>query len=185
MAQTRYESRVPKRRPHFDMEYLRSIPGVLKIVQTFCSLGAFITIVIVHYNWWVVYISALGTIVAFVVSLVLLSMYAYHLIEVTQASIDWLKYESIYDGGFCLLFLFSFGALTAGAVIWGATTLFWGTGAVLCLIGCVAFGADFYFKYKAWRTGEDPQEPDNIYHPAHANFSGDSPEEHQLKEDKL
>jgi hypothetical protein len=158
-------SRVVVVRPYFDIAYLKTIPGMLKIAQLVLMLIAFILAAAAWtsggglYVWtfsgyttgsagWTKFV----TITGFIITLILLMLYLFHLIE-RLYQVQWLFVEFIYCGVVAVCLLIS-GAIMIPYTNYdgarGACTFF-------CWAAMVAYGADAYFKLMSWRNGEVAQ----------------------------
>ncbi|XP_059058986.1 plasmolipin [Achroia grisella] len=133
----------------FDKNYVKTLPGVLKLIQVICNLVGFICIKV---SW--VWLSAIFFNILYwfanVVTLLLLLMYTFHFVEKYDRW-PWLKLEFFYCCVVVLAYIcFSIFATAIGESV-GYAVGFFG----LCAI--IAYGLDGYLKYRGWRRGLPPQ----------------------------
>ncbi|XP_013147097.1 PREDICTED: proteolipid protein 2-like isoform X2 [Papilio polytes] len=132
----------------FDKGYVKTLPGILKIVQLLCNLIGFICLKVswawlssIFYNilYWV----------ANIITLFLFCMYMFHFVE-KYDRLPWMKFEFFYCGVVVLTYIvLSIIATTVGEN--GYAVGFFG----LCAI--IAYGYDSYLKYRSWKRGLPPQ----------------------------
>jgi len=159
-------SRVVVVQPYFDVNYLRTIPGILKIAQLVLMLIAFILaaaawssgyLVVTGYTYSGYTMGSAGwtkfvTITGFIITLILLFLYLFHLIE-RLYQVNWLFAELIY----CVVVavcLFISGAIMIPYANYDGTR---GACTFFCWVAMVAYLADAFFKFKSWRNGEVAQ----------------------------
>ncbi|CAH2105133.1 unnamed protein product [Euphydryas editha] len=131
----------------FDPSYLKTIPGILKIVQTVCSLLGFICIQFSRQNnagkgsyfSWI-------SMIAFWFTGILLGFYLFHMVEKFYR-IPWLKIEFVFTALWTLLYLIA--AILAVTVHDDphSAAAFFGFTATL------AYAVDAYLKWRAARAG--------------------------------
>ncbi|OQV24765.1 hypothetical protein BV898_01356 [Hypsibius exemplaris] len=157
--------------PFFDIQYLRTIPGWLKIAQLILMLIAFILAAAAwsSSSYWCPGLSntycynsyttgsagwaKFVTITGFIITLILLNLYLFHLIEKLY-QVNWLFVEFIY----CVVVTVCL--FIAGCVMIPTYGTYDGTrGAVVffCWAAMAAYGYDAFLKFKAWRNGEVAQ----------------------------
>ncbi|CAB3231563.1 unnamed protein product [Arctia plantaginis] len=131
----------------FDPSYIKTIPGILKIVQVLCSFIGFICILTSRlssaprgefFNWI--------SMIAFWFTGILLGFYLFHILEKFY-KIPWLKIEF----GFCSLWTFFF--LLASIL---ATTVHdnsYSAAAFFGFVATIAYAIDCYLKWVAVRSG--------------------------------
>ncbi|XP_045761767.1 plasmolipin [Maniola jurtina] len=139
----------PQKVLRFDKGYLKSLPGILKIVALVCNVVGFICIKI---SW--AWLSAIFYNILYwcgnIITGFLLLMYTFHFVE-KYDRLPWLKCEFAYCGVMCLAYI--------GTSIF-ATTLGESTGYAVGFFGLcaiIAYGVDCFLKYKAWKRGLPPQ----------------------------
>ncbi|RVE45246.1 hypothetical protein evm_000061 [Chilo suppressalis] len=133
----------------FDKQYVKTTPGILKIVQLVCNIIGFICIKVssafispIFYNllYWI----------ANTITLFLLVMYMFHFVE-KYDHLPWYKLEFFFCCAVVLTYIGTsiFAATLAESV--GYAVGFFG----LCAIGAYAF--DGFLKYRGWKRGLPPQ----------------------------
>ncbi|KAL4705333.1 hypothetical protein ACJJTC_019019 [Scirpophaga incertulas] len=131
----------------FDPQYVRTIPGILKIVQVLCSLLGFICIQCSRLNTLSkgVFFSWISMI-AFWFTGILLWLYLFHLVEKFY-KIPWLKMEF----GFCALwtFLYLLASILAVTVHDNAHS----AAAFFGFVCMFAYAVDAFVKWRAARAG--------------------------------
>lgn len=157
-------TRTQTTKPYFDPAYLRTIPGILKIVQIIFDIIGLICVASVGYSTR--YLSSIGgdpfyefvAVVGFVITLILLILYLFHVVGYLY-KVPWYLIEFIY----CLVWaIFFFIASVCVAVYCGrygcrGRHAGWGAGAFFGFCAMIAYAVDAYFKFRAWRAGEAPQ----------------------------
>lgn len=133
----------------FDKHYVKTLPGILKVVQLVCNIIGFICIKVstafispIFYNllYWI------GN----TITLFLLLMYTFHIVEKYDRW-PWHKVEFFYCCAVVLAYIGTsiFAATLAESV--GYAVGFFG----LCAI--IAYAFDGYLKFKGWKRGLPPQ----------------------------
>ncbi|CAG9784748.1 unnamed protein product [Diatraea saccharalis] len=131
----------------FDPQYLKTIPGILKVIQVLCSLLGFICIQVSYlstrgrgaYFSWI-------SMIAFWFTGILLGMYLFHLVEKFY-KIPWLRMEF----GFCTLwtFLYLLAAILAVTVHDNPHS----AAAFFGFVAMFAYAIDAYVKWRAVQGG--------------------------------
>lgn len=131
----------------FDPSYIRTIPGILKIVQILLNLLGFICIEVagVYHTRGSFFNTVSMT--GFWFTGVLLALYLFHIIEKFY-KIPWLKVEFIFCGVIALLYLIA--AALAAAVYLEA----YAAAAFFGFCAMVVYGYDAFLKYKGLQSGE-------------------------------
>ncbi|XP_014665856.1 PREDICTED: CKLF-like MARVEL transmembrane domain-containing protein 4 [Priapulus caudatus] len=147
----------PAARPRWDISYIRTVPGLLKIAQVVISLIGFICCIAAGFN-----IAATGffefvSMTAFWVSLVMLFLYLSHFISFVRA-IPWLMLEFFYCALWTLLYLISSIVLASSSSNCAncggmKAASFFG------FVATAAYAVDAFFKFRGWRGGDTAQEP--------------------------
>ncbi|UYV71438.1 CMTM4 [Cordylochernes scorpioides] len=138
----------------FDPEYVKIIPGILKISQCVVSIIGFIAITASCHGYcfggasWYGFVSM----TAFWVTLVLLGFYLFHLIEKLYF-LPWIQAEGIYCAIWTLFYFIA--ALVVLVQSHGNGGFI--TGGFFGFIAMLLYGADAFFKYRAWQGGEIAQ----------------------------
>ncbi|XP_055346331.1 plasmolipin-like isoform X2 [Paramacrobiotus metropolitanus] len=154
-------TRVVAVQPYFDHSYVRSIPGILKLVQLLLMLIAFILAAAAWSSDWRYFlhycIGSAGwakfvTITGFIITLILLCLYLFHLIE-RLYQVNWLFVELIYCGIVAILLFIAGAVMIPYAEVDGTR----GACTFFCWLAMLAYGADAFFKFKSWRNGETAQ----------------------------
>ncbi|XP_046961627.1 CKLF-like MARVEL transmembrane domain-containing protein 4 [Vanessa cardui] len=131
----------------FDPLYVRTIPGILKVVQVVCSLVGFICIQCSYLNTASkgVYFSWISMI-AFWFTGILLGFYLFHIVEKFY-KIPWLKIEFVFTALWTLLYLIA--AILAVTVHDNphSAAAFFGFSATL------AYALDAFLKWRGVRAG--------------------------------
>lgn len=142
----------------FDPSYIKTIPGILKAVVVLINLIGFICIMVSEDNYhsragWFNFVSMVG----FWVSGILLIMYLFHVIEKFHF-IPWLKLEFGFCAAMCFFNLTSAAACAAyTSPLTGNNYEAWAAAAFFGFMAMGAYGADTFFKFKAWRAGDIAQ----------------------------
>ncbi|XP_055346347.1 plasmolipin-like [Paramacrobiotus metropolitanus] len=156
--------------PYFDVYYLKTFSGILKIIELVCTLIAFIISVstwsshsfyggpskkaLMYYPY--AYGSAVWTdivtAIAFLITLALLILYLFHIIEKLY-EVPWLIMELLY----CIAIVFCL--LIAGAVMIPYTNLDGARGACVffCWAAMIAYAIDAYLKFRMYRNDQPAQ----------------------------
>ncbi|XP_042143085.1 CKLF-like MARVEL transmembrane domain-containing protein 4 isoform X1 [Ixodes scapularis] len=136
----------------FDPSYLRTVPGILKGAQLIINLIGFIcsqlSILFPGTVNWFGFVSM----TAFWVTLVLLFFYIFHIIERIKI-VPWMLAEFVYCGVWAALY---FTAAIAVAVK-GKWEECLAAAAFFGFVAMALYGADAFFKYKGWKSGEPAQ----------------------------
>ncbi|XP_072936612.1 uncharacterized protein [Epargyreus clarus] len=134
----------PQKVLKFDKGYVKTLPGILKLVQLLCNIIGFICIKV---SW--AWLSAIFFNIIYwfgnIITLFLFIMYMFHFVEKYDRW-PWHKYEFFYCAFMCLAYICtSIFALIVGES--GYAVGFFG----LCAL--IAYGIDGYLKYKGWKRG--------------------------------
>ncbi|CAK1603635.1 unnamed protein product [Parnassius mnemosyne] len=132
----------------FDKGYLKTLPGILKIVELLCNFIGFICIKI-SWAWLSSIFYNLLYWLGIIITAFILCMYMFHFVEKYDRW-PWFKLEFFYCAAMVLAYIIlSIFATTVGEN--GYAVGFFG----LCAI--IAYGYDGYLKYKGWKRGLPPQ----------------------------
>ncbi|XP_060810948.1 CKLF-like MARVEL transmembrane domain-containing protein 4 [Amyelois transitella] len=131
----------------FDPLYVRTIPGILKVVQVLSSLIGFLCIQCSRYSHlskgsYFIWISMF----AFWFTGILLFLYLFHMVEKFY-KIPWLKIEFVFCALWTLLYLIAASL---------ATTVYNGgysAGAFFGFVATLAYAIDAFLKYRGVRAG--------------------------------
>ncbi|XP_023235391.1 plasmolipin-like [Centruroides sculpturatus] len=137
----------------FDHSYVLKLPGWLKCGECLISLLGFICSRSSRYNEsssanWYGFVSM----TAFWVTLILLVMYLFHIIEKIHF-IPWILGEFVYCAIWTLFYCIA--AIVVAAKASGDDA--YAAAAVFGFIAMVIYGVDAFLKYKAWRRGDIAQ----------------------------
>jgi len=146
-------------RPFLDTSYLRTLPGLVKVVQAVLDFICFICVVAGPYPGyggagWGTFVS----IVAFIVTIILLIMYLFHMIEMFHF-VPWLLVEMLYCALWTFFYLIASSVLAAAStrLTYMAGSSAWGAFAFFGFCAMIAYGFDCFLKFRAWRNGEIAQ----------------------------
>ncbi|GAV08066.1 hypothetical protein RvY_17815-2 [Ramazzottius varieornatus] len=159
------QSRTVLVRPYFDVNYLRTLPGLLKIIELILMLIAFIlaasawsstswycgTSTYCYYTYaassagWTKFV----TITGFIITLILLQLYLFHLIE-RFYSVPWLQLEMIYCAVVAVLLLIAGATMINYSAIDGTR----GACVFFCWAAMIVYAFDAFLKFKSFRNGE-------------------------------
>ncbi|XP_015914632.1 plasmolipin [Parasteatoda tepidariorum] len=134
----------------FDPAYIKTIPGILKIVQCVVSLIGFICVQTVAYaaysspGGWYGFVAM----TAFWVTLLLIIGYLFHIIERTHF-IPWVLVELIYSTVWTVFFFIA-GCVAASR---GGMDPAWGAASFFAFVAMLLYGYDAYERYMHWRNG--------------------------------
>lgn len=134
----------------FDPSYVRTVPGILKIVQMVADILGFICVVSSrdsYHSGWYDFVAMTG----FLLTGTLLLFYFFHLIERLHM-LPWLLIEFIYCTLWTLFFFIS-AVLVATRPYTGGYI----AGAVFGFVATVAYGYDAFLKFMGWRSGDIAQ----------------------------
>lgn len=136
----------------FDPSYLRTLPGILKGAQIIINLIGFICSQLANNYFGTINWYGFVSMTAFWVTLVLLFFYIFHLIEKIKI-IPWMLAEFVYCGVWAALyFTAAIAVATKGRFEEPlAAAAFFG------FVAMILYGADAFFKYKGWKSGEPAQ----------------------------
>lgn len=137
----------------FDPLYIRTIPGILKIIQLVADLLGFICIMTVNHWYpsavnWYSFVAMTG----FWVTGTLLVFYLFHLIERLHM-LPWMLIEFIYCVVWCVFFLIA-GSVAASKAAYSEG---FGAASFFGYCGMVVYGYDAFLKFRGWRAGEIAQ----------------------------
>ncbi|XP_064611080.1 plasmolipin-like [Liolophura sinensis] len=138
----------------YDAGYLRSVPGILKIVEAVLCLIAFICAIIYTRHWtalglgWVQFV----TISACIAVMIIFFLYVFHIVDRLHAvfALLVLIFYFVYD-----IFLLVAGILAAvqasqyGGRYYGSETV--AAAAAFVFFALIAFLIDTYLQFKGWR----------------------------------
>ncbi|KAI8427337.1 hypothetical protein MSG28_001916 [Choristoneura fumiferana] len=131
----------------FDPSYIKTVPGILKIVQAGASLLGFICVQVASYRSSRSSFFAWISMMAFWFTGLLLGLYLFHLVEKFY-KIPWLKIELVFCGLWTFFYLIASSLVVAWSVISAfAAAAFFGYAAML------AYLIDAYLKYRAVQDG--------------------------------
>ncbi|CAG4991545.1 unnamed protein product [Colias eurytheme] len=135
----------PKKTLKFDKGYIKTWPGILKVVEVVCNMVGFICIKI---SW--AWLSAIFYNIVYwignIITIVLFLMYMFHFVEKYE-NLPWLKGEFFFCTLMCLAYIVtSIFAMTIGESV-GYAVGFFGACAI------AAYGVEAFLKYKAWKRG--------------------------------
>lgn len=134
----------------FDKGYIKTLPGILKIVQLLSNLIAFICIKVSLSAWVSAIFYNLLYWFGILITGFLLLCYIFHIVE-KYDRMPWLKLEFFYCDAMVVAYVVtSIIAATIGENA-GYAVGFFG------LVATIAYGMDAYLKYKAWKRGLPPQ----------------------------
>lgn len=137
----------------FDPSYIRTIPGMLKIACLVLDFIGSICIMVSENNWhsranWFNFCAMGG----FWITGILLAFYLFHVIEKLYF-IPWIMVEM----GYCGLWCFFLMTASAACAAYGSVNEAWAAASFFGFIAMIVYGADAFFKFKAWRAGEIAQ----------------------------
>jgi len=140
-------------RIRFDPSYIRTLPGILKIVQMALNLIGYICCALSMANLhsrgaWFDFVSMTG----FWLTGILLVLYLMHIVEKFQ-QIPWMLIEVGYTG----LWTFFYFTCSMAVAVWGGQFEMFAAAAFFGFAAMFAYGADFFFKFKGFRSGEVAQ----------------------------
>ncbi|CAG9529884.1 unnamed protein product [Cercopithifilaria johnstoni] len=147
-SQAYYQMEIVK--PELDLNYLKTLPGMLKCMCITLDFICFICLVVggpVYYTGagWIIFICTFGMLV----SLILLILYLFHVVDLFR-QIPWIVAEMIFYFAWAVFFficgcvLASVAARFRGITGYGVASFF--SFGALC-----AYGFDSYLKFLAWR----------------------------------
>lgn len=130
------------------LDYIKTIPGILKIVEVVASIITFICASVVPWGYlgagWVQFVS----ISAFITALI---WFIFYLIGVIyRFPGPWILIEFIYYCVFTLFFLIA--AIVSAARAHAAPSI--GAAAFFAFVCTAVFAVDTFFQFRAWRTGQ-------------------------------
>ncbi|XP_042235781.1 plasmolipin-like [Homarus americanus] len=158
-AHTATATAAPQPRPagniRFDPTYInfRNIPGMLKIAQIVFNLIGYICAAVSTFNSyshanWFSFVSMTG----FWVTGILLVLYMMHVLE-RFYMVPWLMLEF----GYCALWCFFYLTAAVACATWGGVDSGAAAASFFGFVAMILYGADAFFKFKAWRSGDIAQ----------------------------
>lgn len=132
----------------FHPEYLRTLPGILKVVEIVLALITFICACVVYWGsgqGWVEFVSMS----AFLCTLIYLILHLINLISRFPG--PQLLIEFIYYCVFSVLFLIA--AIVAAAKASAHSSI--GATAFFAFAATAVYAVDTFFQFRAWRSGQD------------------------------
>ncbi|KAF2357298.1 Marvel domain [Trinorchestia longiramus] len=137
----------------FDPSYIRTIPGIIKIVEMILNLIGYISISVsinaLHSRAeWFGFVSMTG----FWLTGFLLVFYVMHVIEKFHM-VPWLKIEL----GYTALWTFFYFTASLAAALWGGYYEAYAVAAFFGFAAMLLYGADAFLKFRAWRAGDIAQ----------------------------
>jgi hypothetical protein len=136
----------------WDPSYVKSQPGIVKLVAIVINLIGFICIMsstpyyreTVTGEWF-----TFVCMTAFWVTAALLLMYLFHVIEKFHV-IPWLMIEF----GFCALWTFFYFTASIACAVEGSRSAAFAAAAFFGFVGMILYGYDSFMKFKGWRAGQ-------------------------------
>uniref|UniRef100_A0A915L447 MARVEL domain-containing protein n=1 Tax=Romanomermis culicivorax TaxID=13658 RepID=A0A915L447_ROMCU len=142
--------------PYMEFSYLRTLAGVLKVIELILNFLVFICVIAGPFSYFAgVGWSSFVSCTAFSVTLTLLLLYIFHVVE-TYPTIPWLLTEMIYCI-FCAIFFFITGCVLATDAVSVAYGGAWAAGSFFAFGAMICYGFDVFLKYTSWKNGESPQ----------------------------
>jgi len=148
----------------FDPAYLKTIPGIVKLVCVLLNIIVFICGVSTSNFWrstttmeWSYFVSM----TAFWVTSILIVMYLFHFMEKLHV-IPW----AVIEMGFCALWTFFY--ITVGIDCAVNSAKYKNTAALAALaffafVAAIAYAFDAFLKFKCWRAGQFVQGERNVH----------------------
>ncbi|KAK2588275.1 hypothetical protein KPH14_004298 [Odynerus spinipes] len=133
----------------FNPAYIRTLPGILKVIQVVLNLLGFICITVSKYGnhsrgGWFNTVAMIG----FWFTGVLLVLYLFHIVE-KFSKIPWLKIELI----FCGLWAFFYFIAASLSADYGRVSEAFAAAAFFGFCAVIAYGYDAWLKFSAIRSG--------------------------------
>lgn len=137
----------------FDPSYVRTVPGILKVVCLVLNFIGFLCIMVSENSYhsragWFNFCAGTG----FWVTGILLALYLFHVIEKLHF-IPWLMVEFGYCSAWSFFYFTAAAACAAEAGRYEA----WGAASFFGFVAMIVYGVDGFFKFKAWKGGEIAQ----------------------------
>uniref|UniRef100_A0A2P2I6N7 CKLF-like MARVEL transmembrane domain-containing protein 4 n=1 Tax=Hirondellea gigas TaxID=1518452 RepID=A0A2P2I6N7_9CRUS len=137
----------------FDPSYIRTVPGILKIVQMIINIIGYIIVSSSVYSGyargeWFAFVSMTG----FWLTGVLLVLYLMHIIE-KFGKVPWMLVEFVYTA----LWTFFYFTCSMAVAVWGGYSAAFAACAFFGFADMLVYGADAFFKFRGWRGDEVAQ----------------------------
>jgi hypothetical protein len=149
--------------PYFDSSYLRTIPGMLKVVQLVLTLTAFI-LASVGWNFSSYYIvgstgwTRFATMTGFLNTMIQLMLYLFHMVAQSHRRLFW---EFLLYTILAILLFISGILMIPYANLDGSRVAC----TVFCWAGVVAYGSDAYLQLTAVRNARPAEGVEQLTHP--------------------
>ncbi|KAI1718659.1 membrane-associating domain-containing protein [Ditylenchus destructor] len=152
-SHTTYESPTADLNINLDLNYLRTLPGLLKCIQIAFDFLCFICVLVggpAYYAGvgWATFVSVFG----FVITITLLMLYLFHVVDSLQ-QVPWIVAEMIYCFAWTI-FYFIAGSVLAVASVSHPHAAGWTIAAFFAFLAMLAYGLDCYLKFLAWKNNE-------------------------------
>uniref|UniRef100_A0A914HW22 MARVEL domain-containing protein n=1 Tax=Globodera rostochiensis TaxID=31243 RepID=A0A914HW22_GLORO len=139
--------------PWLDTSYLRTLPGLLKVIVIVFNLLCFMCLLIGGPAYYAgvggaTFVSVFG----FIISLTLLMLYLFHIVD-QFAQIPWIVCEMIFCFAWTI-FYFIAGSVLAIASVSHPYAGGWAIAAFFGFSAMLAYALDCYLKFLAWKKNE-------------------------------
>ncbi|KAH7728744.1 synaptophysin/synaptoporin family protein [Aphelenchoides avenae] len=155
--------------PNLDLDYLRTLPGMLKCLAIALDFLCFLCVLVGGPGYyagvgWATFVSVVG----FVISLVLLVLYLFHVVD-TLDNIPWIVAEMIYCFSWTI-FYFIAGSVLAVASVSFHGAFGWAVAAFFSFCAMCVYALDCYLKFLAWKNNEKARGGGVAYRPRQENI---------------
>jgi len=174
-----YETRTTVTETHvqtdlrWDPNYVKTIPGILKLSAIILNLIGFICVMSAASYYresatgeWFTFVCMTG----FWVTSALLLMYLFHVIEKFHV-IPWLMIEF----GFCALWAFFYMTAAAAAAAKGSISSGLAAASFFGFVSMLVYGYDTYLKFQGWRAGQLAQGERKVTNTAKSQVTSPTP----------
>jgi len=151
----------------WDPGYIRTIPGMLKVVQVVLNMIGFICVMAAPAYWrsqsvgnWFCFV----TMTAFWTTGTLLVFYLLHVIEKFHV-IPWMLVEMV----FCSLWSFFYFTAALDTAVNASSTAAFGAAAFFGFVAMGVYGYDAFLKFTGWRAGQLAQGERTVQHGTTSN----------------
>uniref|UniRef100_A0A914CUT8 MARVEL domain-containing protein n=1 Tax=Acrobeloides nanus TaxID=290746 RepID=A0A914CUT8_9BILA len=150
--------------PNLDLDYLRTLPGMLKCLAIAIDFLCFLCVLVGGHAYytgigWATFVSVFG----FVVSLSLLILYLFHIVD-SLGDIPWIVSEMIFCFAWTIFFFIAGSVLAVGSVT-AYGSFAWAVAAFFAFCGMCVYGLDCYLKFLAWKNKEKARGGGSPYSP--------------------
>ncbi|CEF68146.1 Marvel domain-containing protein [Strongyloides ratti] len=138
---------------HLDLDYLKTLSGMLKCIEIALCFLTFITVIgggPYYYNGatWASFVSSVGL----MITTILLIFYLFHVVD-KFTNVPWIVSEMVYCFMFSMFFFLAGSALALASMQYKLSAG-WAIASFFAFCAMVAYAFDCYLKFLSWKKGE-------------------------------